>query len=50
MVKLEREDADAKVPTKVINADIDAMIAPMPSNILTFTISIIVNRIYIIDY
>jgi hypothetical protein len=50
MVKLEREDADAKVPTKVINTKIDAMIAPMPSNILTFTISIIVNRIYIIDY
>ena len=30
MVKLER-DADAKVPTKVINTNIDAMIAPMAS-------------------
>jgi hypothetical protein len=36
MVKLEREDADAKVPTKVINTDIDAMIIPMAINILLF--------------
>jgi hypothetical protein len=47
MVGLER-DADAKVPTKVINTDIDAMIYLWP---LTFyySYSIIVNGIYIID-
>jgi hypothetical protein len=44
MVKLER-DADAKVPTKVTNAGIDAMVTPMASKILPFTVSIIVNRI-----
>jgi hypothetical protein len=46
---LEREDADAKVPTKVMNIDIDAMIIPMAINILLFTFSIIVNGVYIID-
>jgi hypothetical protein len=46
---LEREDADAKVPTKVINADIDAIITPMASNTLLFMFSIIVNGLYIID-
>jgi hypothetical protein len=48
MVKLER-DADEKVPTKEINTDIDTMIALMASNILSITVSIIVNRVYIID-
>jgi hypothetical protein len=49
MVKSER-DADAKVPTKVINnTDIDAMIAPMAGNITSSLINIIVNEIYIID-
>lgn len=47
MVKSER-DADAEVP-KVMNTEIDAMIAPMTSNIPTFPVSIIVNVIYIID-
>ena len=47
MVKSER-DADAEVP-KVMNTEIDAMIAPMISNIPTFPVSIIVNVIYIID-
>jgi hypothetical protein len=50
MVKLER-DADAKVPTKVINnTDIDAMIVPMASNIPPFLVNTIVNEVYIIDY
>ena len=49
MVKLER-DADAKVPTKVIDRNVNAMIALMARNILLFTVSIIVNGIYIIDW
>jgi hypothetical protein len=48
MVKSER-DADAKVPTKVMNTGNDTIIAPMANNILLFTFSIMVNRIYIID-
>ena len=49
MVKSER-DADTKEPTKVTNnTDIDAMIAPMASNILPSPVNIIVNGIYIID-
>ena len=48
MVKLERA-ADAKVPTKVTNADINAMVTPMAINILLFMYSIIVNGIYVID-
>ena len=48
MVKLER-DADEKVPTKEINTDIDTMIALMASNILSITVSIIANVVYIID-
>jgi hypothetical protein len=48
MVKSER-DADVKVPRKVMNIDINAIIIPMASNILLFMFSIIVNRIYIID-
>ena len=48
MVKLER-DADEKVPRKVMNIDIDTMIALMASNILSITVSIIVNGLYIID-
>jgi hypothetical protein len=46
---LNKRDADAKVPTKVMNADIDTMIALMASNILSITVSIILNMIYIID-
>jgi hypothetical protein len=42
MVKSER-DADAKVPTKVVNTDIDAMTIPMTSNIPPSPVSIIVN-------
>jgi hypothetical protein len=45
---LER-DADTKVPTRVINTDIDAMIAPMTSNIQPSPVNIIVTVIYIID-
>jgi hypothetical protein len=41
--------ADAKVPTKVTNTDIDAMTTPMASNIPPSPVSIIVNAIYIID-
>ena len=41
--------SDAEVPTKVMNTDIDAMIAPMASNIPRFPVSIIVSVIYIID-
>ena len=48
MVGLER-DADAKVPTKVMNIDIDAMITLMTSNVLLSIFSIIVNGVYIID-
>jgi hypothetical protein len=48
MVKSER-DADAKVPTKMINTDINAMIVPMASNIPPSPVNIIVNGIYIID-
>jgi hypothetical protein len=48
MVKLER-DADAKLPTKVTNPDIDTMITPMAINILLLMYSIIVNGVYIID-
>jgi hypothetical protein len=48
MVKLER-DADTKVPTRVMNIDIDAMIAPMTSNIQPSPVNIIVTVIYIID-
>ena len=48
MVKLEK-DADTKVPTKVINTNIDTMIAPMASNIQPSPVNIIVNGIYIID-
>jgi hypothetical protein len=45
---LER-DADTKVPTRVINTDIDAMIAPMTSNIQPSPVNIIVTVIYMID-
>jgi hypothetical protein len=45
---LER-DADEKVPRKVMNIDIDTMFALMASNILSITVSIIVNGVYIID-
>jgi hypothetical protein len=48
MVKSER-DADAKVPTKVMNTNIDTKIALMATNTLPFTVSIIVNEVYIID-
>ena len=48
MVKLER-DADEKVPTKETSTDIDTMIALMASNILSITVSIIVNGAYITD-
>ena len=48
IVKSER-DADARVPTKVINnTDIDAMIVPMASNIPPSPVNVIVNGIYII--
>jgi hypothetical protein len=39
MVKLER-DADVEVPTKVINTNVYAMIAPMARNTLPFTVGI----------
>jgi hypothetical protein len=39
MVKLER-DADVEVPTKVINTNVYAMIAPMARNIPPFTVGI----------
>lgn len=42
-------DADAKVPTIVVNADIDAMTIPMTSNIPPSPVSIIVNGVYITD-
>lgn len=48
MVKSER-DTDAKVPTIVVNADIDAMTIPMTSNIPPSPVSIIVNGVYITD-
>jgi hypothetical protein len=48
MVKSER-DADTKVPTKMINTDIDAMVTPMARNIPPSPVNIIVNGIYIID-
>ena len=48
MVKSER-DADAKVPRKVMNIDINAIIIPMASNIPPSLVNIIVNGIYIID-
>jgi hypothetical protein len=48
MVKSER-DADAKVPTIVVNADIDAMTTPMTSNIPPSPVNIIANGVYIID-
>ena len=41
--------ADTKVPTKVINTNIDTMVAPMASNIQPSPVNIIVNGIYIID-
>jgi hypothetical protein len=47
MVKLER-DVDVEVPTKVINANAYAMIAPMARNILTIIVGIfIVNGLFI---
>jgi hypothetical protein len=45
LVKLER-DADVELPIKVTN-DNNAMIAPMAMNILSFTVGIFVNGIYI---
>jgi hypothetical protein len=45
MVKLEK-DADVEVAIKVTN-DNAAMIAPMATNILLFTVGIFVNGLYI---